>query len=165
MGSITTKVAFVFPDIIDIGVSNVGLKILYDQVNQREDALAERAYAPWLDMEALMREHGIPLYTLESKRPLACFDLIGFSLPYETLYTNALNVLDLAGIPVRSADRDETHPIIIAGGHSTMNPEPMHAFIDAFVIGEGEEVIHDIINAIQKFKRQTSKRSNVKILH
>ena len=94
---IATKVAFVFPDIYDIGVSNVGLKILYDQVNQREDALAERAYAPWLDMEALMREHGIPLYTLESKRPLASFDIIGFSLPYETLYTNALNVLTWLG--------------------------------------------------------------------
>ena len=161
---ISTKVAFVFPDIYDIGVSNVGLKILYDQVNQREDALAERAYAPWLDMEALMREHGIPLYALESKRPLACFDLIGFSLPYETLYTNALNVLDLAGIPVRSADRDEAHPFIIAGGHSTMNPEPMHAFIDAFVIGEGEEVIHDIINTIQTFKSsnvETFKREDV----
>jgi radical SAM family uncharacterized protein len=157
-----TRVAFVFPDIYDIGVSNVGLKILYDQVNQREDALAERAYAPWLDMEALMREHGIPLYALESKRPLAEFDLIGFSLPYETLYTNTLNVLDLAGIPVRSEARDETHPIIIAGGHSTMNPEPMHAFIDAFVIGEGEEVIHDIINAIQEFKRERhEERSNI----
>jgi radical SAM family uncharacterized protein len=149
---VSTKVAFVFPDIYDIGVSNVGLKILYDQVNQREDALAERAYAPWLDMEALMREHGIPLYSLESKRPLACFDIIGFSLPYETLYTNTLNVLDLAGLPIRSAERDETHPLIIAGGHSTMNPEPMHAFIDAFVIGEGEEVIHDIIDVVQKFK-------------
>lgn len=150
--SVQTKVALVFPDIYDIGVSNVGLKILYDQVNRRDDALAERAYAPWLDMEALMREHGIPLYALESKRPLACFDLVGFTLPYETLYTNALNVLDLAGIPVRSADRDETHPIIIAGGHSTMNPEPMHAFIDAFVIGEGEEVIHDIINVIMSLR-------------
>ncbi len=163
--SVQTKVAFVFPDIYDIGVSNVGLKILYDQVNQREDALAERAYAPWLDMEALMREHGIPLYTLESKRPLACFDLVGMTLPYETLYTNTLNVLDLAGIPVRSADRDETHPVIIAGGHSTMNPEPMHAFIDAFVIGEGEEVIHDIINVIQKHKpslrASNSERSNL----
>ncbi len=146
---VTTKVAFVFPDIYDIGVSNVGLKILYDQVNQREDALAERAYAPWLDMEALMREHGIPLYALESKRPLACFDLIGFSLPYETLYTNTLNVLDLSGIPVRSAERGEEHPIVIAGGHSAMNPEPMHTFMDAFVIGEGEEVIHDIINVLQ----------------
>jgi radical SAM family uncharacterized protein len=151
---VSARVAFVFPDIYDIGVSNVGLKILYDQVNQREDALAERAYAPWLDMESLMREHGIPLYTLESKRPLAEFDLIGFSLPYETLYTNTLNILDLAGIPVRSEERDETHPIIIAGGHSTMNPEPMHAFIDAFVIGEGEEVIHDIINTVQEFKRK-----------
>ena len=159
---IATRVAFVFPDIYDIGVSNVGLKILYDQVNRREDALAERAYAPWLDMEALMREQGIPLYTLESKRPLACFDLIGFSLPYETLYTNALNVLDLAGIPVRSEDRDETHPIIIAGGHSTMNPEPMHAFIDAFVIGEGEEVIHDIINAIMSL-RGAQRRSNLHV--
>jgi radical SAM family uncharacterized protein len=157
---VQTKVALIFPDIYDIGVSNVGLKILYDQVNQREDALAERAYAPWLDMEALMREHGIPLYTLESKQPLACFDLIGFSLPYETLYTNALNVLDLAGIPVRSEERDETHPIIIAGGHSTMNPEPMHAFIDAFVIGEGEEAIHDIINALQKVKGQKSNVSS-----
>src|SRR5512134_3858629 len=162
--NIQTKVAFVFPDIYDIGVSNVGLKILYDQVNQREDALAERAYAPWLDMEALMREHGIPLYSLESKQPLACFDIIGFSLPYETLYTNTLNALDLAGIPVRAADRDETHPIIIAGGHSTMNPEPMHAFIDAFVIGEGEEVIHDIIDAIQEFKKKRQEERD-KLFH
>ncbi|MBK7456822.1 MAG: TIGR03960 family B12-binding radical SAM protein [Anaerolineales bacterium] len=148
-----TKVAFVFPDIYDIGVSNVGLKILYDQINQREDALAERAYAPWVDMEALMREHEIPLYSLESKQPLACFDIIGFTLPYETLYTNALNILDLAGIPVRSAGRNEKHPIIIAGGHSATNPEPMHAFIDAFAIGEGEEVIHDIVNVVQKYKK------------
>ena len=155
-----TRVAFVFPDIYDIGVSNVGLKILYDQVNQRDDALAERAYSPWLDMEALMREHGIPLYTLESKRPLADFDIIGVSLPYETLYTNTLNMLDLAGIPVRSEERDETHPIIVAGGHSTMNPEPMYAFIDAFVIGEGEEVIHDIINTISSL-RGAQRRSNL----
>jgi len=154
---ITNRVAFVFPDIYDIGVSNVGLKILYDQVNQREDALAERAYAPWLDMEALMREHGIPLYTLESKRPLASFDIIGFSLPYETLYTNALNILDLAGIPLRTEDRDATHPVIIAGGHSTMNPEPMHAFIDAFVIGEGEEVIHDMIEVVKRWKGERGK--------
>lgn len=158
---VQTKVALVFPDIYDIGVSNVGLKILYDQINQRDDALAERAYAPWVDMEALMREHGIPLYTLESKRPLASFDLIGFTLPYETLYTNTLNILDLAGIPVRSADRDETHPIIIAGGHSATNPEPMHAFIDAFAIGEGEEVIHDIVNVIHKFKGSTFKRDDL----
>ncbi len=150
--TVKTKVALVFPDIYDIGVSNVGLKILYDEINQREDALAERAYSVWVDMEAEMRGCGIPLYSLESKQPLACFDIIGFSLPYETLYTNALNVLDLAGIPVRSAERDGSHPIVIAGGHSTLNPEPMHAFIDAFVIGEGEEVIHDIINVVMSLR-------------
>ena len=147
--TVRTRVALVFPDIYDIGVSNVGLKILYDQVNQRPDSLAERAYAPWTDMEALMRLEGIPLYALESKRPLADFDLIGFSLPYETLYTNTLNILDLAGIPVRSNERGDGHPIVVAGGHAATNPEPMHAFVDAFVIGEGEEVIHDIIDAIQ----------------
>jgi radical SAM family uncharacterized protein len=154
---VKTKIALIFPDIYDIGVSNVGLKILYDQINQREDALAERAYAPWPDMEAVMRECGIPLYSLESKHALSGFDLIGFSLPYETLYTNTLNILDLAGIPVRSSDRDESHPIIIAGGHAATNPEPMHAFIDAFVIGEGEEVIHDIIDAIQANRTREDK--------
>ncbi|HSG44736.1 MAG TPA: TIGR03960 family B12-binding radical SAM protein [Anaerolineales bacterium] len=162
--TIQTKVAFVFPDIYDIGVSNVGIKILYDQVNQRDDALAERVYSPWLDMEALMRENDIPLYALESKQPLACFDLIGFTLPYETLYTNALNVLDLGDIPLRTKDRDESHPIVIAGGHSTMNPEPMYAFIDAFVIGEGEEVIHDIIDAIQRHKDQSNYK-RAELLH
>ncbi len=148
-GKIQTKVALVFPDIYDIGVSNVGLKILYDQINQREDALAERAYSPWIDMERFMRGAEIPLYSLESKRSLASFDLIGITLPYETLYTNALNILDLAGIPVRSEERTDEHPIVIAGGHAATNPEPMHAFIDAFVIGEGEEVIHEIIHVLQ----------------
>jgi radical SAM family uncharacterized protein len=146
---IRTKVALVFPDLYDIGISNVGLKILYDEINGRPDALAERAYAPWPDMEALMRTEAIPLYSLESKHPLSGFDLIGFSLPYETLYTNTLNLLDLAGIPVHAVQRGERDPIIIAGGHATTNPEPMHAFMDAFVIGEGEEVIHDILNAIR----------------
>ena len=154
---VQTKVALIFPDIYDIGVSNVGLKILYDQINQRQDALAERAYAPWPDMEAIMRERRIPLYSLESKHALSGFDLIGFSLPYETLYTNTLNILDLAGIPVRSVYRDDSHPIIIAGGHAATNPEPMHAFMDAFVIGEGEEVIHDIINVIQANKTREEK--------
>ena len=165
---VRTRVALIFPEIYDIGVSNVGLKILYDQVNQREDALAERGYVPWLDMEALMRRDGIPLYSLESKRPLASFDLIGVTLPYETLYTNTLNMLDLAGIPIHSEDRDDSHPIVIAGGHSTMNPEPMHAFIDAFVIGEGEEVIHEIIDILQAHTlslrgQRSSARSNLVI--
>lgn len=155
---IETKVALIFPDIYDIGISNLGLKILYDQINQRPDALAERAYAPWTDMENLLRANDIPLYSLETYHPLAAFDILGFSLPYETLYTNTLNILDLAGIPVRAAERNETHPLIIAGGHACFNPEPMHAFMDAFVIGEGEEVIHEIINTVQRVKGQ---RSNV----
>jgi radical SAM family uncharacterized protein len=151
------KATLVFPDVYDIGVSNVGLKILYDQINQRDDALAERAYAPWFDMEKLMRDEGIPLYSLESKQPLSSFDLIAFTLPYETLYTNALNLIDLAEIPVHSADRNGSHPVIIAGGHAATNPEPMHAFIDAFVIGEGEEVIHDIIRVVQNNKKHSNK--------
>ncbi len=158
--AIQTRVALVFPDIYDIGVSNVGLKILYDQVNQRDDALAERAYVPWPDMEALMRSNGIPLYGLETFHPLSAFDILGFSLPYETLYTNALNALDLAGIPVRAAERDSSHPLVIAGGHSTMNPEPMSAFIDAFVIGEGEEVIHDVIDRVKAWKRESLETGN-----
>ncbi|MGD0612153.1 MAG: TIGR03960 family B12-binding radical SAM protein [Anaerolineales bacterium] len=149
----TTKVALLFPDIYDIGVSNVGLKILYDQINQREDALAERAYAPWLDMEAIMRSSGIPLYSLESHHPLAEFDILAFTLPYETLYTNMLNMLDLTGIPVRARERGATDPLIIAGGHACFNPEPMHAFVDAFAIGEGEEIIHDILNCYQSWKK------------
>lgn len=155
---IPTKVALLFPDIYDIGVSNVGLKILYDQINQREDALAERAYAPWLDMEAVLRSNGIPLYSLESHHPLAEFDILGFSLPYETLYTNTLNLLDLAGVPVRSSERGVTDPLIIAGGHACFNPEPMHAFVDAFAIGEGEEIIHDIINCHQGWKKSGASR-------
>ncbi len=150
---IDTRVAFVFPDIYDIGISNLGVQILYDQVNQRPDVLAERAYAPWVDMEDLMRANEIPLYSLETKHPLAAFDILGFSLPYETLYTNTLNLLDLAGIPLRSHDRTAAHPLIIAGGHACFNPEPMHAFIDAFVIGEGEEVIQEIIDVVKKVKR------------
>ena len=158
--AVATKVAFVFPDIYDIGISNLGLQILYDLVNQRPDALAERAYAPWVDMEELMRAENIPLYSLETKHPLAAFDIIGFSLPYETLYTNALNLLDLAGIPLRSLDRTEAHPLVIAGGHACFNPEPMHAFIDAFVIGEGEEVIQEIINVVQEFNNIDGKSEN-----
>ncbi len=158
--AVATRVAFVFPDIYDIGVSNLGLQILYDLVNQRPDALAERSYAPWVDMEELMRAGDIPLYSLETKHPLAAFDIVGFSLPYETLYTNTLNLLDLAGIPLRSSDRTAADPLIIAGGHACFNPEPMHAFIDAFVIGEGEEVINEIIDTVQRAKSGLSPASD-----
>ncbi|MDE2748772.1 MAG: TIGR03960 family B12-binding radical SAM protein [Chloroflexota bacterium] len=144
------KVALAFPDIYDLGMSNLGIMNLYHQVNQRPDMLAERVFSPWLDMEALMRQEGIPLYSLETKHPVSDFDLLGISLPYEQLYTNALNLLDLAGMPVLSRDRDARYPLVIAGGHACFNPEPMADFIDAFVIGEGEEIIVEIASAIAK---------------
>ncbi len=148
------KIALAFPDTYELGMSNLGLMILYDIINKQPDMLAERVYAPWVDMEAVMRQEGIPLYSLETRHPLTDFDIIGFSLPYEQLYTNVLNMLDLAGIPIRSADRTPTHPLIIAGGSATYNPEPMHAFIDAFVIGEGEEVILEVVRAYGEWRDQ-----------
>ena len=158
---ITTKIALVFPDLYDLGMSNLGLAILYELLNQRPDVLAERAYAPWSDMEAELRHASLPLYSLETKHPLAAFDIIGFTLPYETLYTNALNILDLAGIPLFSAQRNEGHPLVIAGGHAAYNPEPMYPFIDAFVIGEGEEVIEEIVDIQQAWKRCGASRQDL----
>ncbi|MCI0521477.1 MAG: TIGR03960 family B12-binding radical SAM protein, partial [Chloroflexi bacterium] len=159
--AVQTHVALIFPDIYDIGMSNLGLAILYEQINARADALAERAYAPWIDMEAELRAAALPLYSLESFRSLLEFDILAFTLPYETLYTNTLNLLDLAGVPLFSSQRGEGHPLVIAGGHAAYNPEPMHAFIDAFVIGEGEEVIHEIIAAHQAWKSSRAPRSEL----
>ncbi len=156
-----TKVALVFPDLYDLGMSNLGWAILYDLLNQRQDVLAERAFAPAADMEALMRASDVPLYSLESKQPLSAFDIIGVSLPYETLYTNTLNLLDLSGIPLYTCERDESHPLLVAGGHACFNPEPMHAFIDAFVIGEGEEVIQDLVNTYQTWKSRQGTRQEL----
>ena len=137
-GSVETHVALVFPDIYDIGQSNLGLAILYDILNRQPDILAERAYAPWIDMETQLREHNLPLFSLESKTPLSEFDILGITLPYEQIYTNVLNILDLAGVPLLSNQRSATDPLIIAGGQACYNPEPMADFIDAFAIGEGE---------------------------
>lgn len=159
--SVETRVALIFPDIYDLGLPNLGLAILYEEINRRADALAERAYAPWTDMEAEMRGRGIPLYALESKRALAEFDILAFTLPYESLYTNTLNILDLAGLPVRASDRREDAPLVIAGGHAAFNPEPMADFIDAFVIGEGEEVIHEVIEAHQGWKNSGEERTGL----
>ncbi|UCF60247.1 MAG: TIGR03960 family B12-binding radical SAM protein [Anaerolineaceae bacterium] len=148
-----TRVALAFPDIYDIGMSNLGLAILYDIINQQTDVLAERVFAPWLDMEDALRRESVPLHSLETKHPLRDFDILGFSLPYEVLYTNVLTMLDLAGIPFLTSDRNEKDPLLIAGGHATYNPEPMAEIFDAFVIGEGEEVILEIIQCLETWKR------------
>jgi radical SAM family uncharacterized protein len=142
--SIDVKIALVFPDLYDLGMSNLGLMILYDIVNQQSDLLAERAFAPWTDMEAAMRKAGLPLFSLETRRPLRAFDIVGFTLPYAQLYTNLLNLLDLGGMPVLAADRDERHPLVIAGGSGCTNPEPMADFLDLAFLGEGEEGILEI---------------------
>ena len=143
------KVALAFPDIYDLGMSNLGLMIMYDIINKHKNLLAERVYSPWDDMEAIMRERELPLFSLETKHPIREFDLLAISLPYEQLYTNALNLMDLAGMPVRAEDRDASYPLVIAGGHACYNPEPMAPFIDVFVIGEGEEAILKIIGVMR----------------
>jgi radical SAM family uncharacterized protein len=145
--------ALVFPDLYDLGMSNLGLAVLYDILNRQPDTLAERVYMPWTDMEAALRAAGLPLYGLESKHPLWAFDVIGISLPYESLYTNALSILDLGGVPLRSQERGENDPLVIAGGHATFNPEPMSDFVDAFVIGEGEEAILDVAGVVLEARR------------
>lgn len=159
--SVELHTALAFPDIYDIGFSNLGISILYDIINNREDSLAERVYSPWLDMEKLLIDNKLPLFSLENKIPLHKFDLIGFSIPYETLYTNVLNMLNLGQIPILATKRVNTDPIIIAGGHATFNPEPMHSFIDAFIIGDGEEVINEILDLLIIGKRHQVERQEI----
>ena len=153
------RAALVFPDVYDLGMSNLGLAILYDILNRQPDMLAERVFSPWPDMEAALRAADLPLFGLESKHPLHAFDLIGISLPYETLYTNALSVLDLGGVPLLTADRGDNDPLVIAGGHATLNPEPMSDFIDAFVIGEGEDAILEVAHTLLEWKASGQPRS------
>ncbi|MFH1645882.1 MAG: TIGR03960 family B12-binding radical SAM protein [Candidatus Omnitrophota bacterium] len=147
------KCCICFPDTYEIGMSNQGIKIIYHIINKRQDALCERAFTPWIDMESLMRERSISLFSLENKCPLLVFDIIGFSLPYELCYTNILTMLDLANIPLLSKDRFEKEfPLIIAGGPSAFNPEPMADFIDVFVLGDGEEAVNELLDVYKKHK-------------
>jgi radical SAM family uncharacterized protein len=150
------KVALSFPDLYEIGMSNLAIPILYKILNDQNDVLAERVFAPWVDMEATLRSNGIPLYSLETKRPLIDFDIIGFSLGYELTYTNILNMLDLAKIPAFSAQRNQSYPLIIAGGSCSLNPEPVADFFDLFVIGEAEETILSLIEVFRNYRSDKS---------
>ncbi len=141
------RCALIYPDTYEIGQSNLGLAILYHILNGDPDVWCERSYLPWVDLADIMREEHIPLFGLESYEPLVDLDMIGFTLPHELAITNVLEALDLAGIPLRAADRDERYPLVIAGGPCTYNPEPFSAFIDAFIIGEGEEVELEFVHA------------------
>lgn len=151
-GLVDIKVALAFPDTYEIGMSHIGLKILYEILNRREDTAAERVFAPWKDMEALLRSQGRPLGSLESGLALGEFDILGFTLQYEMSYTNILNMLDLAGIPLLSSERDASFPLVIGGGPCAFNPEPLADFFDLFVIGDGEEVIGEIVDLVRQHK-------------
>ncbi|PDP84586.1 B12-binding domain-containing radical SAM protein [Glycomyces fuscus] len=146
--------ALMYPDAYEVGVPNQGVQILYEVLNEREGVLAERAYAVWPDLEKLMREHGVPHFTVDAHRPLAAFDVLGLSFASEMGYTNMLTALDLAGIPLRSADRTADHPVVLAGGHSAFNPEPIADFLDAVVLGDGEEITLAITEIIREFKEE-----------
>lgn len=153
------RFAFCFPDVYDVGMSHLGLRLLYHLLNEREDTYCERVFSPWPDMAEEMKKEGVPLFTLETKTPVREFDIFGFTLLYEMCYTNVLTALDLAGIPRRSADRGEDDPIVCAGGPCTYNPEPLADFIDFFCIGEGEEQMNDIIDVYKKCKEKHLSRA------
>jgi radical SAM family uncharacterized protein/radical SAM-linked protein len=157
----TVRVLMAFPDAFEIGLSNIGIRIVHHVLNQRADTAAELCFAPWPDAEAEMRRLGIPLFSMESHAPADQFDVLGFSLQYELQYTNVLAMLDLAGVPLRTVERDERHPLVIAGGAQAFSPEPMAEFIDAFVIGDGEEVIHRVVDLVAEAKRERWPRARL----
>lgn len=151
----------VFPDAYEVGFPNQGVHVLYEILNERDDVSAERGYSPMPDMEEQMRSAGVPAFSIENHLPAGFFDVMGFTLPQENIYTNVLNFIDLAQVPVRSKDRTDVHPLVIAGGHAAFNPEPMADFIDAFIVGDGEEIVHDITEAMLKGRTEGWSRSEL----
>ncbi|QNU68249.1 TIGR03960 family B12-binding radical SAM protein [Ruminiclostridium herbifermentans] len=150
--TVDIRFAFCFPDTYEIGMSHLGMKILYHLLNERQDCYCERVFAPWTDMEAKMRENNIPLYALETKDEIKNFDFIGFTLQYEMSFTNIVNMLDLAGVPLTTADRKDNDPFVCAGGPCAYNPEPLADIIDFFMLGEGEEIINEVMDEYVKWK-------------
>ncbi|EJE7233566.1 TIGR03960 family B12-binding radical SAM protein [Clostridium sporogenes] len=154
---IDIRYAFCFPDVYEVGMSHLGMKILYYILNERKDTFCERVFAPWPDMEKIMREENIPLYGLESKDPIKDFDFIGFTLQYEMSYTNILNMLDLAGVTIKASERGEAEPIVMCGGPCAYNPEPLYNIADMFVLGEGEELNTKVLDLYKKYKGKGKK--------
>ena len=153
-GSVAIRYAFAFPDVYEVGMSHLGSRILYDIINKRQDALCERVFMPWVDMADLMRAEDVPLFSLETRTPVGEFDMLGITLQYEMSYTNILEILDLAHIPLHSEDRTWDHPIVIAGGPCAFNPEPLYHFIDAFSIGDGEISTLETIDVVKACKEE-----------
>ena len=161
LSTVDLKCALAFPDAYEVGMSHLGFQILYHLMNLQPHIACERVFAPWVDMEYFLRENNIPLCSLESRVPLSEFNIIGFSLQYELGYSNILNMLKLAGIPLRARQRNESHPLIIAGGPSTFNPEPVAPFFDAIVIGEGEEVVLELCSAYLTWKKSRAGKAEL----
>ncbi len=159
--TVDIRMALCFPDVYEIGMSNLGVRILYGLMNGMDGVWCERAFAPWGDMEEQMRREGIALYGLESGDPIADFDLIGFSLGYELSYTNLLNMLDLAGLPLRSCERDALAPLVIAGGTCAFNPEPLAPFVDLFALGEGEEILPELVALCRRARDEEWEKSEL----
>jgi radical SAM family uncharacterized protein/radical SAM-linked protein len=155
------RLCLVYPDSYEVGMPFIGFQILYHILNKNEGIIAERAFSPWVDMEALLREHHVPMFSLESKHALSEFDLVGFTLQYEMTYTNILNALELSGIPVYSKDRGKQDPIIIAGGSCAYNPEPLADFVDLFIIGDAEEMLLTIAKIVREHKAKGSDRASI----
>ena len=152
--AVLCRIALAMADVYEVGMSNLGLKILYEILNRRDDIAAERVYAPWLDMEEKMRRRGIPLFSLETFREVSSFDILGFSLQYELLITNTLNMLDLAGLPLHAAERTDEQPFVIGGGPCVYNTEPIADFFDFFVLGDGEEIVVEVCDALIAWKKE-----------
>jgi len=159
--TVDASFAFCFPDVYEVGMSHLGMKILYHILNLREDTVCERVFAPWIDLEEKLRENKVPLFSLETQKSVNAFDILGFTLQYEMSYTNILNMLDLSLIPIFSKDRKESDPIICAGGPCAMNPEPLADFIDFFMIGEGEEVINEVMDVYINGKKNKLSRKDL----
>jgi radical SAM family uncharacterized protein len=160
----TVRWALMYPDAYEVGLPNQGVMILYEVLNEQPDVLAERTYAVWPDLAALMREHDVPQFTVDAHRPVGAFDLLGVSFATELGYTNLLAALDLANIPLHAADRTEDHPIVLAGGHAAFNPEPIADFVDAAVLGDGEEAVLEITDLVRTWKREGSPGGRDEIL-
>lgn len=154
------RFAMCFPDVYEIGMSHLGIQILYDMFNRREDVWCERVYSPWMDLDKIMREENIPLFALESQDPIKDFDFLGITIQYEMCYTNILQVLDLSGIPLFASDRDDSDPIIIGGGPCTYNPEPLAEYFDMFYIGDGETVYDQLLDAYKENKKNGGSRKD-----
>ena len=157
LNNVNVRFAMCFPDVYEIGMSHLGIQILYDLLNSINDVWCERVYSPWLDLDAIMRKENIPLFALESQDPIKGFDFLGITIQYEMCYTNILQVLDLAQIPALAKDRDETFPIICAGGPCAYNVEPIADVFDFVILGEGEDVMHEVVDAYTIWKKSGKK--------